>query len=371
MNTASNVRLVGHPFAPIGMGEHLRSSFRACQAAYLSSTLTDIYKLNTPTLDDQKEFYPYCTDSPAAINIYCINGNEVEQALKHLSYQEEWGGYNIVYPAWELELYPDVWAQQLNKFDEIWASSTFTYDALKKTCNKPVIKMPLACEVSLNSFHGRRFFHIPESDYVFLFFYDLKSYTSRKNPYGIINAFKKLLSKRPYSNAHLVIKINGVDANPREYENIQEALKGLGSNVTLITQVMTSNQVKNLVRCSDCFVSLHRSEGYGFGIAEAMALGKPVIATSYSGNMEFMKEDVSFGVDYELIPLVEGDYPFFENQVWADPDWAQATGYMIELVDSPGKGRELGAKARLHMEVNFSYRATGLRYLKQIESITK
>lgn len=371
MNTTSNMRLVGHPFAPIGMGEHLRASYRSFRSVYLNPSITDIYKLHPPASDDQKEFYPSCSDAAADINIYHINGNEVEQALAHLSYQEQWGGYNIVYPLWELAQYPKQWALELDKFDEIWAPSRFIYDALKKVCQKPVIKMPLACEISLVSFHGRRFFHIPESDYIFLFFYDIKSYTSRKNPYAIINAFKKLLSVRLYSNAHLVIKVNGIDANPKEYENIQEALKGLGSNVTLITKVMTGNEVKNLVRCADCFVSLHRSEGYGFGIAEAMALGKPVIATSYSGNVDFMKKDVSFSVDYELIPLVDGDYPFYENQVWAEPDWRQAADYMIELVDSPQKGRDMGAKAQLHMEVDFSYRAIGLRYLQQIETINK
>lgn len=364
-----NLRLVGHPFAPIGMGEHLRSTFRSLQAAHLAPSITDIYKLNTPTDEEKKELFSHCSDKPAPVNIYCINGNEVEQALKHLSYQESWSGYNIIYPAWELSNYPDTWAKQLDKFDEVWASSNFTYEALSGACEKEVIKLPLACGISLTSFLGRRYFHIPESSYVFLFFFDLKSYASRKNPYAVINAFKELLTLRPYSMAHLVIKINGTESNPVEYKKITNLLSTLGDNTTCINQTMTANEVKNLMRCCDCFISLHRSEGYGFGIAEAMTLGKPVIATAYSGNLEFMDITVSYGVGYELIPLADDDYPFAEGQVWAEADWHEAAQHMLQLVDSPQAGREKGKQAQAHMEKNFSPRAIGLNYLNRLNYI--
>lgn len=364
-----NIRLVGHPFAPIGMGEHLRSTFRSLRAASLMPSITDIYKLNTPTHEEQNEFFPSCSDTPASINIYCINGNEVEQAVKHLSYQETWSGYNIIYPAWELSRYPETWAAQLDKFDEIWASSTFTYEALRNACKKEVVKLPLACGVSLSSFLGRRYFQIPESSYAFLFFFDLKSYTSRKNPYAVINAFKQLLKLRPYSKAHLVIKINGAESNPEEYKKVTEALGILGDNATCISHTMTSNEVKNLQRNCDCFISLHRSEGFGFGIAEAMAFGKPVIATAYSGNLEFMDANVSYGVNYQLIPLGESDYPFADGQVWADADWNEAAQHMAHLIDSPQTGREKGKQAQAHMEKKFSHRAIGLNYLNRIERI--
>lgn len=98
-------------------------------------------------------------------------------------------------------------------------------------------------------------------------------------------AFRKLLEQRPYSKAHLVIKVNGVETNPEAFKELSEQVKDLHQQVTLIHRGMSSNEVKNLARSCDCFVSLHRSEGYGFGIAEAMVLGKPVIATSYSGTL--------------------------------------------------------------------------------------
>lgn len=363
------VSLVGHPYAPIGMGEHLRTTFRSLRSVGISPLITDVYKLAIPDETLVKEFGESVCDNAAPINIFHINGNEVEQIVKHLSYVREWGGYNIIYPLWELARYPDEWAVQLDKFDEIWAPSKFIFDGLKKACSKPIVHMPLACQVSLNSFIGRRLFNIPESDYTFLFFYDLRSYSSRKNPEGVVNAFRKVLKNRPYAKAHLVIKVNGVETNPEEFSRLKNSLSDLVQQTTIFDKPMSSNEVKNLVRCCDCFVSLHRSEGYGFGIAEAMALGKPVIATAYSGNLDFMESNASYPVDYHLIPLQANDYPHSEGQVWADPDLDHASNQMTQLVDDPAQGRITGLRARDHMLSEFSYRATGLRYLKYFEDV--
>ncbi|WP_434604855.1 glycosyltransferase family 4 protein [Pseudomonas sp. R1-7] len=364
-----DVCLVGHPYAPIGMGEHIRASFRSLKRIHQTPGVIDIYQIETPAAVELEEFSCVVAGRLAAINIFHINGNEIEQALQHLSNVHKMGGYNVIYPLWELPIYPKVWADLLDKFDEVWAPSNFIMDGLVKACKKDVYHMPLACEISLDHFLGRRYFGIPESDYTFLFFYDLRSYSTRKNPEGVVAAFRRLLEARPYSKAHLVVKVNGVESNPAAFEELREQVQDLHQQVTLIHQGMTSNEVKNLARCCDCFVSLHRSEGYGFGIAEAMVLGKPVIATSYSGNLDFMSEEVSLPVRYELIPVLDGEYPHHEGQFWADPDNQQAAEYMIQLVDDPGFGREVGRKASIHMQTNFSFRQTGLRYSNRLDRI--
>lgn len=371
MSGLCKVRLVGHPYAPIGMGEHVRSTFRALRSVAVQPKLTDIYKLLPPTTDELAEFAGASTDVPADINVFHINGNEVEQVLAHLAHQQPWSGYNIVYPLWELAKYPAEWARQLDRFDEIWAPSRFIYDSLLEACTKPVIHMTLACEVVLTSFLGRRYFGIPEADYTFLFAYDLRSHTSRKNPQAVIKAFERIVAARPFLKTHLVLKVNGVETNPAEFHQIKKELESLKGNVTLLNRVMTNNEVKNLVRCCDCYVSLHRSEGYGFGIAEAMVLGKPVIATAFSGNMDFMGSDVSYGVNYDLVPLKGRDYPHCHDQVWADPDWEQASTFMAALIDDPSKGRAIGTRASSHMRSRFSYRATGLNYLNRLEKISQ
>ncbi|MFZ6751767.1 glycosyltransferase family 4 protein [Undibacterium sp. Dicai25W] len=361
--------LIGHPYAPIGMGEHLRNSFRSFTSVGESPTLTDIYKLTPPDAFQKQELGASASDIAQDVNIFHINGNEIDQALKHLEYTREWKGYNIIYPLWELAKYPEEWAQHLNRFDEIWAPSKFIYDSLKEACSKPVVHMPLACEVRLNTFLGRRYFGIPESDYVFLFYYDLRSYSARKNPEAIIKAFRKLLQDRPYGHAHLVIKVNGVETNPEAFNQLCIALSDIRIHVTLFQKTMSNDEVKNLLRCSDCFISLHRSEGFGFGIAEAMTLGKPVIATAFSGNLDFMDDHVAYGIDYKLIPVKDGEYPHNTGQLWADPDWEQANFHMTNLLDNPGQGRLLGKLARKHMEAKFSYRATGLRYIDRLNDV--
>jgi len=364
-----DVCLVGHPFAPIGMGEHVRCTYRALRSIALRPALTDIYNLVPPDTDELTEFSGACSVRPSDINIFHINGNEVEQVLAHLSLRQQWNGYNIIYPLWELARYPEEWAIQLDRFDEIWAPSQFIQEALESVCTQPVVHMPLACEVLLSSFLSRRYFGIPETDYVFLFFFDVRSYATRKNPQAVVEAFRRLLSIRPYARTRLVLKVNGAELAPQIMSQLREDLSDMIHHVTFLDRVMSANEVKNLVRCCDCFVSLHRSEGFGFGIAEAMVLGKPVIATAYSGNMDFMNADVAFNVGYNLIPLAEGDYPHYQDQVWAEPDVAEAAHYMTILVDHPERGRQLGKLAHVHMKRDFSYRVTGLRYRERFENI--
>jgi glycosyltransferase involved in cell wall biosynthesis len=364
----NSINLVGHPYAPIGMGEHIRCTLKALQKVGVSPLLNDVYEIHSSNdyrlgVRETKTFGP--------INIFHINGDEVDPVLKHLTYNDDWSGYNIIYPAWELETYPSEWAEKLDGFDEIWAQSKFTYSALKKACTKPIVYLPEPCEVNLDSFLARKNFGIPEAAYIFLFFFDVRSYMSRKNPQGVIEAFKKLVMSRPYSRTKLVLKVSGVELNPTLYLDIELAIKELGDRVILIKKMLTDNEVKNLIRCCDCFISLHRSEGFGRGIGEAMCLGKPVIATAYSGNLDFMDLDCSFGVGYQLVSLKNGDYPHWENQVWADPDIDMAVNIMTKLVDNPGEGIEVGRRAKFHMITNFNYQVIGCRYLERLDHIAQ
>ena len=136
----------------------------------------------------------------------------------------------------------------------------------------------------------------------------------------------------------------------------------------MIDKNFTDTEVKNLVRVTDCFVSLHRSEGYGRGLAEAMFFGKPVICTGYSGNMDFTTAETALLVDYKLIPLLKDEYPFWDGQNWADPDVEQASMHMQRVYEDPAFARELGRKASLKIRTEFGYRATGARYMNRIRN---
>jgi glycosyltransferase involved in cell wall biosynthesis len=339
------------------------------RAAGLRPALADIYGLLQRDARQAEEFGPFVRDEFGAINVFHINGDEVAQSLAHTAARQGPGAYNVIYPAWELSRYPREWAEQLERFDEVWAPSRFIRESIAPAVSKPVYHMPLACEVILHSFLGRRYFGIPESAYAFLFFYDLRSYASRKNPGGVIEAFRAFRRERPRADAVLVMKVNGAVENPKAFRELQAHSRELGERIVLLERTMSDNEVKNLVRCCDCFISLHRSEGFGRGMAEAMYLGRPVIATGYSGNMDFCSESVALLVRFSMIAVGEGEYPHAAGQVWAQPDAGHAAEVMVRLSDDPAWGRALGHAASVAIRKGFGLRAAGQRYRARLEAI--
>ena len=369
MKNSPEILLVGHPFAPIGMGEHIRSSFRAFQRIGMKPGVLDIYDNPKIDKDSVAELLPLLTRDLAPINVFHINGDEVEGSLEHLSSLDFSTTYQIIYPAWELAQYPAEWAKQLERFHEVWAPSKFIQHSLKNAVSVPVLHMPLGCEVQLSSFRGRRYFGIPETAYTFLFFFDFRSYVFRKNPQAVVDCFRKILAQRPYAPICLIMKFHGAEQAPEEAKRFFDSLSDIRHRMILLDSIMDDNDIKNLIRCSDCFLSLHRSEGFGRGLSEAMYLGKPVIATGYSGNLDFMTKENSFLVDYQLIPVGKEEYPFGEGQVWAEPDLDQAVTYMLRLLDDPHLGWTVGQKAKLSIRRDFGYQKTGLRYLERISHL--
>ena len=246
-------------------------------------------------------------------------------------------------PQWELSTFPEPWARQLDRFDEVWAPSAFIRDAIAPVVTRPVTLIPGSTGIKLGRFLGRRHFGISESAYAFLFAFDLRSYQQRKNPLAVVDAFAEVMRARPSRDLVLIVKVAGTVARPDAAQALRERLRdrtvnlGLG-RALIIERDLTDAETKNLVRCCDCFVSLHRSEGFGRFLAEAMLLGKPVIATGYSGNMEFMTPEVSCLVNYRLVPVGEAEYPFWTGQVWADPDVDEPVDWMTRLVDDPALG---------------------------------
>lgn len=354
---------------PSGRGEDARCTFRALRSVAQEAGVLDIYGLHEPVPATHRDIQASQVKEPGGINIFHINGDEVDQVFSHLQMNKYRSSYNVIYPAWELSRYPAEWAQKLDLFDEIWAPTHFIADSISPAVNRPVFHMPFASEVLLSRLLGRRYFGVPEQHFLFLFFFDFRSYIQRKNPLAVIDSFKRVMKSRPAAAASLVIKISGAEQAPEAYAQLLSAVEELRQNVVLIDRQMDDDEIKNLIRCADCFVSLHRSEGFGRGLAEAMYLGKPVIGTAYSGNMDFMTEENSLLIPYSLTPLQAGDYPFWSGQVWAEPDLDSAVAAMISLIDRPGYGIALGKRASADLRSNFSYRKIGLAYRQRIARI--
>ena len=366
----TDVTLVGHPFASTGMGELPRGVFRALKAVDVNANLRDVYGFGTNDTDIKSELNEHIVQEfSSSINIFCLNGDEIEPSLRHLSARLPKEAFNIAYPVWELSKYPAVWAEQLNQFDEVWAASQFTQFSIAGSVKKPVLHMPLAGEFKLESFLSRRYFGIPESSFVFLFFFDFTSYLERKNPFAALEAFNELCKRRPNDDLFLVIKIKGGEAKRGDHKRFGEYVSRHTGRFQVIDRLLDDNETKNLLRCCDCFLSLHRSEGFGLGMVRAMYLGKPVVATGYSGNLDYMSETNSCLVRYTLRSVADGAYPFAEGQVWAEPDISHAVDHMVRLVSDRDYGVGIGEDASRHVRVNFSYQATGLRYARRIKDI--
>ena len=202
-----------------------------------------------------------------------------------------------------------------------------------------------------------------------LYTFDCGSGLARKNPLLAIHCFAAALAQRPNSNLHLVLKAQHPHLGVELMRDLRREAAALEGRVTLLEDSLSDSDAKALIGCCDCFLSLHRSEGFGRGPAEAMFLGKPVIATGWSGNMEYMTRETSFPIGYDLVDVAPGDYPFGDGQVWAEPRVEDATEVLVRLADDPQLGREIGARAADHMRREFSNAVLGPKYLARFREI--
>ena len=367
----SRVTIVGYPFQPTGMAEHARSTFRALDAVGATPRLLDVADANRGYDPDLKrQFAPHLVPTLGeGINLFGVNGDEAARVIEKIGERAFATAYNIAYPAWELARYPAEWARVLDRFDEIWAPSAFVQQALAAAVSRPVHHMPLPVDLQLSSFLGRRWFGIPEEAFVVVFFFDFASFAERKNPGAVLEAFERLAARRPDADIHCVIKSRGGRDMEEAQRLLEDRLAPLGDRARAIYGDFSDNEIKNLIRVSDVFVSLHRSEGFGRGMAEALALGRPAIATGYSGNLDFMPPGVGLLVDYELTPVAPGAYPHGEGQVWAEASPEHASRLIERLLDDPAEARAMGARGKAFMRETYSLEALGRRYLARLQAI--
>jgi glycosyltransferase involved in cell wall biosynthesis len=206
---------------------------------------------------------------------------------------------------------------------------------------------------------------------VFLALFDLNSYSARKNPRAAIEAFRlaalpAAAADRP--GAALAIKVQNVAGNEADFAALQQSVRDL-PGVVLLTETLPRADITALEAACDCFVSLHRSEGFGLAIAEAMFLGKPAISTDWSAPAEFVDEDNGCPVRARLVTLEQSHGPYAKGATWAEPDIAHAAAHMQRLFNDPALAARLGAAARVTMETRFSPQAIGQRYRRRLEAI--
>ncbi len=360
------LNIAGFFRADLGVGESVRCMARAAEAAGLGTALIDL-KLHCINPQTDESFVPRLqADNPHPVSVFHLDPPVSRDIDHHHGAAFRRGRYNIGYWAWELTEFPDAWVHHSNTFDEIWTPSRFTTEAIAQKLPLPVLTMPHAISFARPVGDFRRKYGLPADKFLFLFLYDLNSYSERKNPAAVLEAFRR--SGLAGKGAALVIKVHNVPRNPADFERLREAAAAL-PGTSLITQTLTRTEIYELESACDCFVSLHRSEGFGLALAECMFLGKPVIATDWSGTTDFINTNNACPVRAELVTLDRTHGPYAKGQTWAAPDIDHAAWWMQQLQGDAALTRKIGAAARLSTEANLSPTVIGARYRRRLETI--
>jgi glycosyltransferase involved in cell wall biosynthesis len=276
------------------------------------------------------------------------------------------GVYRIAGWSWELEWFPPEYVEQAKLADEVWTPSEFCAAAVRKVMtDRPVVAMMPGVGTPRPSALPREHFGLRPGRFVVLFAFDMGSSMERKNPLGLIRAFRRAFA--PSDPADLVIKVSRGEARPDEFAQLTNVAERAG--VTVINQVMSREESFALTAACDCYASLHRAEGFGFTVAEAMLLGKPVVSTDYSATTEFLTADTGLPVRFRMVPVGPGHPPYPPDAVWAEPDEHHAAERLRWVFEHPEEARQLGARARRHAETVLSLEAAGRRMADRLRAI--
>ena len=335
------VNIAGYFHASNGVGQAARSLLSGIeQLGAPVSTLSE-EPGNYPGQIDFRDFGP--RDFPFDINLICVNADQTPVFAHRVGSEFFRHRHNIGLWFWELEKMPASMIAAAEHLDEVWVASEFSRAVLSRACSRPVFKVPLPVAAPRFTTHLRREDLALPDGFLFLFYFDFHSVIGRKNPSALIEAFLRAFD--PRDRASLVIKsING-RGRLHELERLR-VMAASHPNIRIIDRMLPESQVRAMTALCDCYVSLHRSEGFGLPMAEAMAVGKPVIATAYSGNLDFMTEANSFLVPYQRVRVGEGNAPYSPASIWAEPDVDAAASLMRRVFDHRALAQEKGLRAR-------------------------
>jgi glycosyltransferase involved in cell wall biosynthesis len=365
LQAALGVNVAGYLDTESGMGEAARLSIRSLEAAGIPFTLCNVPSRLRMMDSSYTEF---TTANPHPFNLVHLNADNMEWFAEQRGHQYFRDRYTIGYWFWELAEFRDDWMPAFDYVDEVWTASEFGRATLAERSPVPVVCMPLPIVAPPLSTCGRKHFGIAADAFMFLFTFDVSSQMERKNPFGLLAAFKAFV--RSYAGPRdvvLVLKFTNAEYDPVAVRRLHEAAGGLP--VLLLDRYMTRDELAGLMRTADCYVSLHRSEGFGLGIAESMALGKPVIATRYSGPVDLMTDENSYPVECRLSSISRDYGPYLEGFSWADPDVDQASILMQRVVEDRREAAARGRQAAADIAARRAPQQTGERVRQRLEEI--
>jgi glycosyltransferase involved in cell wall biosynthesis/SAM-dependent methyltransferase len=346
--TPGGLNVAGYFRAEAGVGEAARQIVAAVRVA---GTPFSTYTYEATISRQEHEPLPEAGRVPEYdTNLICVNADQLPSFTWDAGPAFFRDHYSIGVWWWEVAEFPAWLHPAFEIVREIWVGSRHVADAISAETDQPVLVFPLPVDVPPAPRLSRADLGLPD-DFLFLFSFDFLSVVERKNPLGLIEAFSKAFE--PGEGPILVVKsING-DKKLTELERLRAAAADR-PDVRILDRYLSADEKNALMAASDCYVSLHRSEGFGLTLAESMAYGKPAIATAYSGNLDFMNEENSYLVPFETVKIGPGADPYPEDGTWADPDLEQAAELMRRVYESPDEARQRGERGRTEIRENRS-----------------
>lgn len=360
------INITGYIKGEFGIGEASRSIVRAVEAVDVPFALNHLAPQLQRNLDSNYE--NFSNENPYPINFLSINADEVQGfSLSEYGSQYFNDRYNIGYWFWELPTFPVKWRHAFSPFNEIWTASNYTAEAISKLSPIPVIKVMPSIQLPEPSIR-KEAVGLPDNKFIFLFIFDFLSFFERKNPLALVQAFKKAFGEA-HPDARLILKFSNAKHFAHELRLLKQEI-GSSSTIHLIDRFLSRDEINALLYHCHCYVSLHRSEGFGLTMAEAMFYGKPVIGTGYSANVDFMNVSNSFLVKYNLQMLNQDYGPYEKGNVWANPDIDHASALMRQVYENYEQAQTVGAIGARDIRALLSPEAIGQTIKKRLEYIT-
>jgi glycosyltransferase involved in cell wall biosynthesis len=274
--------------------------------------------------------------------------------------------YNIVLFFWETNVIPPDRLKLFAYFNEVWVTTRYNQECLSPLLSIPVTLIPHPLQLNYTPSKPDKASFGLKDKFTFLFCFDFFSVFQRKNPIAIINAFQSAFGQK--DDVQLVIKSHNGQHHPRSLNPALQQIKG-DSRITWIDESMDQQRRYDLINACDCYVSLHRSEGFGLTMAEAMLLEKPVIATGYSGNLDFMTPKNSFLCGYKLIPVGPNHHPYPSDGVWADVNVDEAASFMKYVVNHAADAKKIALQGKQDILCNHSFASVGISMTQRLQKI--
>ena len=356
--TTPGINLIGHMSTNLGLGVAARNTAQLLSESPVAFCAVDVQTAAFPAnraREWESSYWDGRGAAPYSVNLFHINPPEIRAELRlRPPWIETQGRLNASVPFWELSRLPDDWIEYIEAMDIVLAPTRFVGEVVKQSvANATIMHFPQTVYLPLGVKANRVRWGLSEDSVVFVSSFDINSDPARKNPWGTIEAFVGAGKDLP-ANARLIVKVN--NPSTRMGRTHAEQLKraaAVDGRISLMEESLSYADVLSLYASADVFVSLHRSEGLGLGLLESMMLGTPVIATGYSGNMDFTTQENSRLVDYEMVSASTDDprssytaRRMGADQMWAEPRVEQASQFVVELAEKPEELARLSQAAR-------------------------